>query len=259
MRTIEPNVIEKFFGYFQDSNGEYHRYTGRPVSDPLTDPRQLAWMVIAPLVGIIAYKYFYHNKRNARKIVVILSVLLLVLRFYTHGSDVIFGHSPAFTFLPFHLCEIMCVLVPIVAIFQLKWFKLPIYTLSMMGAVTTIYIGDQFSSTFFNSGLAVSIISHTLLLIIPLIEHAQGEFSFSIRESIKIFPIMLILMGWAELGNRVLLAGKHYNYMFLEQNGLPYNFGGKFYFLIYIAIFFTMYSAIFIPPLIRNKYCLQTK
>lgn len=259
MDPNEPNIFEKFFGFFKDSDGNYHRYIGDPVADPLTDPRQFAWMIIAPILCFFVYRYFYKNKNNARKTVVILSIILLILRFYTHGTSVIWGHSPAFTFLSYHLCEIMCVFVPLVALFQMKWFKLPIYTISMMGAVATIYMGDQFSSTFFNSGLAVSIISHTLLLIIPLIEHSQGEFRFSIRESVKIFPIMLILMGWAQFGNKVLLAGKDYNYMFLEENGLPYNFGGKYYFLIYIAIFFTMYFTIFIPPLVRNRYRTQTR
>ncbi len=54
-------------------------------------------------------------------------------------------------------------------------------------------------------------------------------------------------MGWAMFGNKVLLTSSDPNFMYLERNGLPGDIGGKYYFLIYVAIFFFIYACIFMP------------
>jgi len=102
------------------------------------------------------------------------------------------------------------------------------------------------------------ITAHTILVLVPLIEIALGNFKLEYKNIWKVLIGIIILIGWASLANDVFFKNYDTNYMYLKKNGLPNNLGGKYYFLIYILIFLVMLNLIYgIPTLYR--YLLNKK
>ncbi len=247
------NWLEKFFGYFKYEDGLFAHYKDDGVSDPYTDYRQLLWIVIMPFLVWAVYKYFINRQVQAKRWVIGLSIALIISRVYENSAEVIFGREDILWLFPYHMCGISSFAVPIVALFNIKKLKLPIYTIGIMGGIITVLIGETFTSSFTTFYALQSVFMHTLLIIIPVIEHARGEFRFDIKQSWTIFPIMLLFISWAAIGNRIFFAGDNTNFMYLDESGLPGGFGGSYYFGVYIIIFIIMYSLFFVPPWFRQR------
>lgn len=248
------SFIEKFVGIYDYGEGYYGQYGAAPIENTYFDWRQLTWLFTTPILAYLAYKYFVKNKDKARTAVVVLSVVLLTLRLGDNFVSAYYGHKGFMWMFPYHLCSIMSVLLPIVVLFNIKSLKVSVYTLSIIGGIVTVLLGENFPNNFVTIYPLVSVIAHTLLIIIPIIEHASGQYRLDIRKSWLMFPIMLILMAWAKIGNSVIYRNRGFNFMYLEESGFPGGAGGQYYFVFYVIIFFAAYALFFVPPLIRKKH-----
>lgn len=132
----------------------------------------------------------------------------------------------------------MGVLLPIVALFNLEKLKTPVYVISMMGGFASIAFGEYFTSSFVTFYSIEGIISHSLLILIPIIEIASGNFSLVFRQSWTVLVGMILLIIRATFANEVLFRDRKTNYMFLKESGFPGGFGGRYYFGIYISYLF---------------------
>lgn len=242
----------RFFGYSKP-NGIYGDHCKEPVSDLFLDIRQITWLIGTPILCTVLYRYFKNHKEQARKTGVVLSLTLLASRLFVHIISVTNGHRGIWDILPYHLCSISAFAIPLVVLFDIKKLKLPMYTLGIMGGFITIVVAETFIWKFTSLYMLLSVYSHTLLVLIPIIEHARGEFTFDVKKSWSIFVVLIVLIGWAILANKVIFKNQDTNFMFLEYNGLPGDLGGKYYILIYTAIFLIMYLAIFITPIVWRK------
>lgn len=252
-------IIEKFFGYFQNADGSFSQYSDNLVSTPIADWRQLLWIVFAPVIGYLLYRHYRSKKDAAQKAVIVLSVILILSRVFVHVADVYFGREPFLNLFPFHLCSISAILVPVVALFNIRRIKLAVYTIGIMGGIVTILLGETFVSRFTTFYVLLTILSHTLIIYIPLIDHAAGSYRFEVKNSWPLFPYLLLAMGWATLGNKIFFKGLNTNYMFLEKSGFPGSFGGKYFFLYYVLVFLFLYSVIFIPAELKRRHWLLFK
>ena len=251
--TFAVSNIDKFVGYFKEEDGKFRQYYNGTVPNPLLDPRQIVWVIATPIIGFFLYRYFYFHQSRARKTVVVLSVILLVSKAGEHVIAVIFGREPIMKIFPYHLCSFTGFAIPLVALFNIKKLKLSIYTLGLMGGVVTMLLGDSFASRFVTVYVLISVLGHTLIILIPLIEHATGEYQFELKKSWTIVPILLLTMIWATAANRIFFKNTDSNYMYLEKSGFPGGFGGQYFFLLYILVFSALYAVLFIPPAIRRR------
>ncbi len=248
------DFTEKFFGYFLDEEGQYNAYSDNLRNGSFEDWRHFLWIIATPIIGVVIYRYFRRHKDQARITIVCMAAVLLFLRLTFQILKVTYGDEEPFArVIPFHQCAVMGFILPLVVFFNIKPLKMPVYTISFMGAIATIAFGEYFTSAFMPFYSLEGIISHTLLLLIPLIDIASGEFSFDIKKSWSVFVGMLILLGWASLANEVFFKEYEPNYMYLQKSGFPSDFGGSYYFLLYVIIFFFVYAAIFVPPLLYKK------
>jgi hypothetical protein len=123
----------------------------------------------------------------------------------------------------------------------------------MMGGIVTILNGDYFDNLFLNFAALEGMIAHTVLILVPIIDISVGRFRLEWKKVWTVFAGLGVLMLWGTLANEVFFKAYDPNYMYLRHNGLPGNFGGDFYFLIYGAIFALFLSLIFgIPSLYRH-------
>lgn len=245
--------FEKFFGFHKQSDGTRSSYIGKELGNSFTDWRQVTWLIATPLLALALYRYFRSHPQHARTTIVVLSIIMISSRLIVHITPQILGDELFWEVLPFHLCSITSISMGVIALFDINKLKAPIYVLGMMGAITTIGAGETFIYSFINFYYALGIVSHTLLLLIPIIEIASGTFRLDLKQTPYTFGTLLLFMAWAMFANKVLLTKIDPNYMFLERNGLPGDFGGSWYFLVYIAIFFLIYAAIFVPVMIYRR------
>ena len=249
----------KFFGYYR-----YQDETGilgipEPFKDGLgkgafSDYRHFIWMFLVIVFSIGLYKLFKKHKVRGGKTVLILAIYMFSVRLVNQIVRAIIGAEvPAWRAFPFHLCTMMSFVLPLVVVFNLKKFKLPIYTLSIMGGVITIFLGEYFDNGFLTFAALEGMITHTLLVLIPLIELATNKYQFLFKKMWQVFVAIIILMLWATLANNVFFKNYDTNYMYLKANGLPGNLGGDYYFLIYAALFIVMNFIIFGIPVLHRK------
>ncbi len=248
------SFFNKFFGYVYDESGNYVPYYDNLGKGAFVDVRHFLWIIITIAISIILYKIFKKHKQIGKIVVTVLLGLLLVTRLTNQIVRACIGAEvPAWRAFPFHLCTMMTFMLPLT--YFCKWDKLKpaVYVLSMMGGIITIIIGDYFNSRFMTFSTLEGMSAHMILVIVPILEIALGNFSLELKDVWKPIALMLVLMGWATLGNDVFFKNYNTNYMYLKYNALPGNIGGKYYFLIYILIFFLLLAFIYGVPYIYRK------
>ncbi|MFA5381113.1 MAG: hypothetical protein WC088_03160 [Candidatus Izemoplasmatales bacterium] len=244
------DYILKFFSYYENTSGI------GPYSDGLGEGafelRHIIWMIITVLLVVLAFDIFKKHPVAGRKVVVVFATLLFLTRFVNQIFRAIIGAEVPWTqAFPFHMCTVLTFLLPIVAIFNIKKLKAPIYVLGIMGGTITILNGDYFDNLFLSFAAIEGMSAHMLLILIPVIEIATDRFELKIAESWKVPVGMLVFMGWATLANRVFYAGMGTNYMYLEHNSLPFG-DEQNYFLFYTLIFIVFLTMIYGLPLLAK-------
>lgn len=264
---LEIGFFQKFFGYFKDEYGNVSTYKSGGGLGAFVDWRHYAWMILVIILAIFLYRLFKKHPKAGKITVTALLASLFSVRFIHQIIRAIIGAEvPAWKAFPFHLCTVMTFMLPIVYFLNLKKLKEAVYVLSMMGGIITIIVGDYFDDTFMTFSTLEGMSAHTILLLVPIIEVALGNFKLEYKNIWKVFVGIIILLIWATLANEVFFKGYDNNYMYLKKNGLPGNLGGDYYFLIYVLIFLVMINMIYgFPTLYRyfsnkkglNKSCLE--
>jgi len=251
--------IRKYFGYFryEDENGVLG--LPEPFKDELgkgafSDWRHIVLLILVFVLSVILYKIFKKHRKAGERTVLILSITMFSIRVMNQIARAIIGAEvPAWRAFPFHLCTVMSFLLPLVVIFNWQKLKAPVYTLSMMGGIITLILGEYFDNRFLTFSSIEGISTHTILILVPIIEIATRHFKFEFKKSWTVFVAVFVLMLWATLANKVFFKSYDPNYMYLRKNGLPGDIGGDYYFLIYSGIFIIMLLFIYgIPTYYRN-------
>ena len=252
--------LEKFFRYYQYPNDEGILGLPEPFQDGLgqgafSDWRHFAWMGITILLSVLLYQVFKRNKDVGRKTMIVLVIIMFMIRLINQSVRAGIGaEDPAFRAFPFHLCTVMTFVLPIIVVFNMRSLKTAVYTLSMMGGIITIIIGDYFDDGFMTFSTIEGMWAHTVLILIPIIDIAIGGFKLEFKKSWTVIVGMVILLIWATIANEIFFKNYDTNYMYLKKNGLPGNIGGDLYFLIYVVIFFILFAVIYAVPSVYRKY-----
>ncbi len=245
--------IEKFFNYSVKLDG-----LGKGVID---DYRWWIWLIA--FVGLAVGGYFLFKKyKKAGKITIIVVVsLLLATRTINQIVRACVGaENPWWRAFPFHLCTLMTFLLPLTILCKWDKIKNPVFVLSMMGAMITLFVNDYCANLFVNFGAIEGACAHTILFVVPIWEMAIGEFKLNWKKSWEPIAGVFVCMAWAMFANLILkyVYGMDANYMYLMKNALPIKLPGITYLLVYVAIFFVFLTAIYgIPELwrfLKRKY-----
>jgi len=254
------SFIQKFFGYFTDTNGNVSTYRSGGGAGAFADWRHFAWIIIVIVLAVGLYRLFKKYPKAGKITVTVLLASLFLVRFTNQTIRAIIGAEvPAWKAFPFHLCTIMTFALPIIYFFNVEKLKTIVYVLSMMGGIITIIVGDYFDDSFMTFSTLEGMSAHTILFIVPLIEIALGNFRLEYKKMWQVFVGMLVLLCWGALANEVFFKGYSNNYMYLKENGLPGNIGGDYYFLLYILIFVIMINLIFGIPTLYRQYTNKHK
>lgn len=199
-----------------------------PFSDNLAggafaDWKHFLWIIVAPLVGVATYRYFRSNPHKARRNVVLLSILLLSLRTTFQILKVTYGDGASISTsnsIP-SICGVMGFPLPIVALLKIEKLKTSVYVISMMGGFATIAFGEYFTSNFITFYTIEGIVSHTILIIIPLIEIASRNFSLNFKKSWQVLRLACSHLWLGRVSpTRFCLEKYDTNYMYLKESGL---------------------------------------
>lgn len=247
------DFFHRFFGYFT------YDWAPEPYRDNLgkgafEDWRHFAWIAIVVILSFVVYQLFKKKPKFGQIVTKVLVSGLFMVRLTNQIFRASIGAEiPAWKAFPFHLCTVMTFVLPLVVVFNIKKLKTPVYTLSMMGGLITIIMGDYFDNRFLTFASLEGMSAHTLLFLVPLMEVATRNFKLEFKKAWTVVVGLLVLILWGTLANEVFFKGTNSNYMYLKENGLPGNIGGDYYLVVYAAIFFFFFALIFgIPTLYRK-------
>lgn len=210
--------------------------------------RHLIWMAACVLFFIAVFLLFRKYKRAARSTIVIVCAVMFAVRLANQAFRAIKGYEiPWYAAFPWHLCTVMSFLLPIVVVFKIRALRTAVYSVSMLGGIITILLGEYFNNSIVTAFDIESMWVHTALIAVPIAEIASGSFTFKLRSYWQTCLAMLVLMGWASLANYIVFKGYDTNYMYLVSNGLPFSVPGLHYMIIYILIFIVMSMSIYLP------------
>lgn len=216
--------------------------------------RHLIWVVATIVCIFVFYFLFKKHKKAGRIFICVVSGAIFLFRLsITIHRIIIKLYDPVLTALPWHMCSLLAFLLPIVLIFDLKIFKTAIYSTSIMGGFITLALGDYFDHAFINIYLWESMITHSMLIILPLIDVAIGKFKFEIKNLWQAILGLLFFMGWATLANDLIFKGVGLNYMYLKYNALPFEIPNIHFFVIYVALTLVFLAILFGAPHLHRK------
>lgn len=244
--------VERFFSYFPGGIGP--GTYGDDLGEGAFGWRHLLWIAVVIVIAVLGGRFFAKRPEAERNIVLILTAELFLFRFAHQTYRAIVGaENPWTQAFPFHMCTVLTFLMPLTVWFDWKKLKTAVYTLSIMGGVITLILGDYFDSQFMNLYTWEGMWAHTLLIWVPIFELASKRHRMSFWDSWATIVGILVLMGWASLANHVFYKDLDPNYMYLMHNALPFGNDQNFFFfyvLIFLVFFFAIYG---LNALLRKK------
>ena len=187
------------------------------------------WWTLAAVLAVCALVFGVAfakrgDKTASRRILVAVSVFQLSFEILWRLIYVFVAGDSVRNWWPMYPCNLGGILLPIIALTGWKTGKKMFYLFGFVGGVLTFAMPDGiFSNNVMVFPIVKSILQHTGLLLIPVLEYISGEY----RPNLKDF-------GWVVLGCLVhlincevidRLLGFTEDYMFL-RSGLPFVISG---------------------------------
>lgn len=180
-------------------------------------------VAITALCVILAAK-LRGNKAALRKFLVIICVVQAIFEVVWRLVYFFIKQAPLSELWPYYPCNLGGVLLPIIGLLNWKTGKKVFYLFGFVGGVLTFALPDGiFSSDVFVFPILKSIMQHTGLLLIPLIELAGGTYRPSLRDFGWVVGGCLIHAFNCEVIDR--LFGLNGDYMFFRSD-MPFVIDG---------------------------------
>lgn len=203
----------------------------------------------------IALKY----PKFAKKFGAVLAILMVVLRII---RSIVMVASGKYTFveaLPWHLCHIMCFALAIIYFIKPTKFSLPILALSVLGGTMTFIFGDYYYTNVLTFYMIESLVLHFCLPTVTICYLASRKPKYTWKSVLEVPIFLAVLCGWASIGNAIF---PEQNFMYLRENGLPFNFfpNASFiwtYLIIGIIIIALTFSVYYLVKYIKKKKSLK--
>jgi uncharacterized membrane protein YwaF len=187
---------------------------------------QLLWIVIPLAILIVACLIFRNRKKEGRILLIILASTMLLFRVLKYFVFKPFVWDEGWEqIVPFELCTIMSWIFPFTVYFKTNKLNTFIYPLGIIGGVVTLAYSEWiFNGRGLDFNKFESLIIHWILIAIPYIKVAMGEFSFKIKEIYRPFLALSIILLYSAIANAYITPGANHNY--LRSNPLPFQIPG---------------------------------
>ena len=211
---------------------------------------QILWLVV-PLIILVGLCFLVrflkkkgYEKYNKYLIWGIAGAMLLlrIVKYYIFKP--FFWGETWKDIVPFELCTIMSFVFPFTVFPKADKLNTFIYPLGIVGGIVTIAYSEWiFNGSGMDFNKLESLIVHWLLVYLPYVRLANGEFSFRIRHYYRPLVALIVLVIYAWIANNFITPGA--NHMFLVKNPLPFQIPGLHHIftlgLIGIVIVFLLY------------------
>lgn len=235
-------------------------YTG-PAGDGDYGLRHFIWIIGTIVLAIVLYQYFKRRPRHARTVMVVLCILLFLTRLTKQIYRAAAGiEHPALMAVPWQLCTVMTFLMPVVLVLNIKKLKPMVYSLCMIGGIVTLLIGGYFGKEFLTIWEYEPMWAHMMLIFIPVIEMAVGNFRLEIKNAWQTLLGLFLFTAWALLADLVIFAGYGTNNSELMRNQLGFDIPGLPYRVLYVIIGVIFITLLYgIPTFLRKLRNKNTK
>lgn len=174
----------------------------------------LKWLSITLVVlGVAVAAYTRMSETAKRKATRACVIALVVLEAARTVWALSIGHYVLSRMLPIHLCGIMIGVEFIGAFSGKRFFKEFAYCAGMPGALMALVTPEPSGYPLLSFQYLLSIVSHSLLVLVPLLWLVGDGFKPHFRSIPKSFAFLCGLAGFDALINTVL----HSNYMFISK------------------------------------------
>lgn len=179
----------------------------------------LVVVVAMAVLAVLALRFRDHAKAS-RKLLVVVSVFQLGFEVLWRLIYLVIRGDTLVSFWPMYPCNLGGILLPILALMDWRRGKQMFYLFGFVGGCLTFAIPDGiFCNNVFVFPILKSVLQHTGLLIIPVLEYISGKYRPTLKD-----------MGWVILGCLIhlincegidRLLGFTGDYMFF-RSGLPF-------------------------------------
>ncbi len=185
------------------------------------------------------------HKDFSLKVTKILCWILIFSRLFRMCLLYFSGTQTFVEVLPWHLCHLMSFVFPIFFLTKTKKFFLAILVVTFFGGILTFLFGDYYYLSTLSFLHYESLFLHFSMPTVVISCIATGYFKVKVKDFWQ--PVLFIFMiaGWSMIGN-LLVDGA--NFLYLMENGLPFNlFPGQSHLLTY-AILLLIIAFVTITP-----------
>jgi len=197
-----------------------------------------AWLVACWFI-------FKKHKKFALTFTKVLSWLMIGTRLFRMALLYFSGTQTFVEILPWHLCHVMSFVFPIFFLTKTKKFFLPVLIVTFFGGVLTFIFGDYYYLSTLSFLHYESLFLHFAMPTVVIACISTGYFKVQIKEFWQGFVGIFLLAGWSMIGNSVIEGA---NYLYLMENGLPFNLFPNHSHLFTYAILLLVIAIITITP-----------
>lgn len=180
----------------------------------------VAFVAVITVIAVI-WQLQQSGSRKANKLIFTIAWIQLAFEIVWRLIYIFMKHSPWVELWPSYPCNLGGILVPLIALTNWKTGKKMFYLFALVGAVLTFSMPDGiFSTDVMVFPIVKSILQHTGILLIPVLEYVHGSYRPSLRH-----------MGWITAGCIIhainceviarLVLGLDKDFMFF-RSGLPF-------------------------------------
>lgn len=226
-----------------------------PKGQGLFSATHIVLIVLLAAWVVISYLIFRKYKSFALKLTTFLCYFMVVSRLFRMGLLYFSKENTFVEVLPWHLCHLMSFVFPLFYLTKTKKFFLPVIIATFFGGILTFLFGDYYVFAFPSFLDIESILLHFMMVTVVTACISTGYFKIELKDTWQVPIVLILIAANACLGN---LLCPDQNFLFLRENGLPFNLfpGLHFYFtyaVLVLVITIIVYAPLIIFTLKRKK------
>lgn len=210
--------------------------------------------------GIIVFVLYvsnnYKTEQSRKKIIRTIAIFQITFEILWRVITISLYGFNLFYLYPFYPCNLNGIIVPIVALYGNKKQKDLFYLFAVIGAIVTFsYPQGIFNFDILTFGILKSMLQHTGIFIIPILEYVFRFYKPKFKNTIYVF-----IGTFIHVGNSVLipylLGMQNTDYMFFNS-GLPFTINGVPGFItlsIFAAIILVLVSYFTDIELVKSNF-----
>lgn len=178
-------------------------------------------IVAAVTAALLVWQHFLNKQRDKKHLLVIaVSIFQIVFEIGWRVIYIVFKDAGFVALWPAYPCNLGGILIPLIALTNWKTGKKMFYLFAFVGAMLTFAMPNGiFSTDVFVFPILKSVLQHTGILLIPLLEYVGGSYRSTLKDLGWVIAGCLVHLVNCE--GIVRLMGLTEDYMFF-RSGMPF-------------------------------------